>query len=78
MEPEFYEGEVIVIDPTRAASHNDFSVVRVDGGPVTLKQLILMGRKKYLKPLNQRYPVVEVHGELITCGVVVSKYKAYL
>ena len=78
MEPEFAEGDVIVVDPTLEAEHNGYVVALMDSGMPTFKQLIIMGNKMYLKPLNQRYPLLEIQGELLICGVVVSKYKSYL
>lgn len=78
MEPEFKEGEIIIVDPTVKAEHNCFVVAR-DGqdSRVSLKQLIAHGAKQYMKPLNSRYPLIEVLGELLVSGVVTAKYKDY-
>lgn len=78
MEPEFTEGEVIIIDPTRKGSHNQFLVAREGQNRPTFKQLILHGDQSYLKPLNSRYPLIEVKTEIQVCGVVVCKYKEYI
>ncbi|HAT49107.1 MAG TPA: hypothetical protein DCS88_02080 [Alphaproteobacteria bacterium] len=77
MEPEFFEGEIIVIDPVMTVGHNQFLVSREGTNRPTFKQLILHGDKKYLKPLNSRYPLIEVKGELEICGVAVCKYKEF-
>lgn len=77
MEPEFFEKETIVIDPTRKGSHNQFLVAREGNNRPTFKQLILHGDQKYLKPLNARYPLIDVKGEITVCGVAVCKYKEY-
>lgn len=78
MEPEFQEGEIIIVDPTLPGKHNQFLVARMEGDTTaTFKQLILVGNKKYLKPLNSRYPLIDIQGSLHVCGVVVSKYKEY-
>ncbi|MBF0422088.1 MAG: helix-turn-helix domain-containing protein [Magnetococcales bacterium] len=78
MEPEFYEGEVIIIDPTRRGSHNQFLVAREGKNRPTFKQLILHGNQQYLKPLNSRYPLIDVKTEIHVCGVVVCKFKDYM
>jgi SOS-response transcriptional repressor LexA len=79
MEPEFSEGEVLIIDPTMEGTHNEFLVARLQGDSrPTFKQLIVLGNRRYLKPLNARYPLIDVDGELEVCGVVVCKYKDYL
>ena len=78
MEPEFMEGEVVIIDPTIEASHNKYVVAIATGSQEpTLKQLFIIGQKHYLKPLNDRYPLVEPDGKPTIIGVVVSKYKQY-
>lgn len=78
MESEFHEGEIIIVDPTLQGKHNQFLVARMEGDSTgTFKQLIVVGNRKYLKPLNSRYPLIDVQGELQVCGVVVGKYKEY-
>lgn len=77
MGPEFFEGEIIVLDPARKGSHNQFLVAREGKNRPTFKQLILHGDQQYLKPLNSRYPLIEVKNDLLVCGVVVCKYKEY-
>lgn len=78
MEPEFTEGEIIVVDPTQKGGHNQFLVARLgnDERP-TFKQLILHGTQQYLKPLNSRYPLIEVRDGITVCGVTVCKFKEY-
>ncbi|MBF0140458.1 MAG: helix-turn-helix domain-containing protein [Magnetococcales bacterium] len=77
MEPEFYEGEIIVVDPTMPGSHNQFLVAREGSNRPTFKQMIHHGDQQYLKPLNPRYPLIEVRGSLQVCGVAICKYKEY-
>ncbi|MBF0294742.1 MAG: LexA family transcriptional regulator [Magnetococcales bacterium] len=78
MQPEFSEGEIVIVDPTLKAEHNSFVIARAgNDSRATLKQLIVLGAKEYLKPMNSRYPLIEVQGELIISGVVTAKYKDY-
>ncbi|HIJ83478.1 MAG: phage repressor protein, Serine peptidase, MEROPS family S24 [Magnetococcales bacterium] len=77
MVPEFQEGEIIVIDPMVKSSHNQFLVAREGTNRPTFKRLIDHGNIQYLKPLNDRYPMIEVKGGIHVCGVVVCKYKEY-
>lgn len=78
MSPEFQEGEYIIVDPTVRGDHNRFLVANMGPNSTpTFKQLIVHGNKKYLKPLNSRYPLIDVQEDLHVCGVVVSKYKDY-
>jgi phage repressor protein C with HTH and peptisase S24 domain len=79
MEPEFQEGEVLLISPRSNAKHNDFIIVgtKIGSAPV-FKQLIVQCSDRYLKPLNPRYPLELVESELHVYGVVIGKYKSFL
>ena len=78
MEPEFQEGEIIIVDPTLPGKHNQFLVARMEGDSMaTFKQLSVSGNRTYLKPMNSRYPLIDVQGSVRVCGVVVGKYKEY-
>ncbi|MBF0185405.1 MAG: LexA family transcriptional regulator [Magnetococcales bacterium] len=78
MDPEFREGEVIIVDPTQSGKHNQYIVAHLDGDTTLIfKQLMVVGSKKYLKPLNARYPLMEVPDAVWVCGVVVAKFKDY-
>lgn len=78
MEPEFKEGEVIVINPHVEAQPNDFVVIKNDIGEATFKQLKRYGQSWVLHPLNPNYPDQEVkRGEFRIIGKVVKKEKRY-
>lgn len=71
MEPRFPDGCTIIVDPDREPRHKSFIVVRLDGSDqATFKQLIIEGGKRYLKPLNPRYPIMELAETAVICGVV--------
>jgi SOS-response transcriptional repressor LexA len=78
MEPEFREGEMILVDPTLPGKHNQFVIARMEGDSLAMfKQLTVVGNRTYLKPLNSRYPLIDVQGAIKVCGVVVGKYKEF-
>ena len=53
----FFEGAIIIADPDSRALSDNFVIVRINQNRgATLKQLFLQGNKRYLKPLNRRYP----------------------
>lgn len=69
--PTFPEGTIIAVEPTRAAIHKDFVIVRfVNNDEATFKQLILDGPFKFLKPLNPDYKTMPVPEGAQLCGVV--------
>jgi len=73
MEPEFPEGAIIVVDPAKEARHGSFVVVRFEHeAEATFKQLKIDGARRYLAPLNDRYPIIPINGEATIVGVVVQ------
>lgn len=79
MEPEFIEGDIIVINPHIKPNHNDYVIVRNDEGEVTLKQLKKYGRTRVLHPLNPKYQDIELSEkhQYVIVGKVVEKKKRY-
>ncbi|MGZ5028976.1 MAG: LexA family protein [Methylobacter sp.] len=75
MEPEFVEGEIVIVEPDLQPEHRDYVIAR-NGGDVTLKQLWRESGEWFLKPLNNRYPIKSLlTAEII--GVVREKTKMY-
>lgn len=66
----FPEGCHIIIDPDAVAEVGDFVVAESGRDDVTFKQLIQDGGKYFLKPLNSRYPLVEIASLDAIIGVV--------
>lgn len=79
MEPEFKEGEIIIVNPHVEAAPNDYVVVKnVMSEEATFKQLKRYGSRWVLHPLNPRYQDQEVkRGEFKIIGRVVKKEKRY-
>ncbi|MFQ5510119.1 MAG: LexA family protein [Leptospirillia bacterium] len=71
MEPKVPEGSIIFVDPDHTAENGCLAVVRLDEEQqATFKKLVMDGDRKYLTPINPRYPVMEVTGPATICGVV--------
>ncbi|MBS1211934.1 MAG: helix-turn-helix protein [Proteobacteria bacterium] len=71
MEPVFPNGCIIVVDPSVEARQGSYVVVRLDlAEQATFKQLVIDGSMRYLKPLNPRYPLMEIRENATVCGVV--------
>jgi len=80
MEPEFVEGDIIVIQPDIDAENGDYVIVRDNNSDeATFKQLKRYGRKVILHPLNHKYEDIELdHDDRYQIiGVVVEKVKKY-
>ncbi|ABK44009.1 phage repressor protein, Serine peptidase, MEROPS family S24 [Magnetococcus marinus MC-1] len=78
MSTEFSEGDIIVVDPEMEPKNNHYVVVFLPmENDVTFKQLAVDGGRRYLKPVNPRYPIMPMEEAAKICGVVVSKYKEY-
>lgn len=80
MEPEFREGEIIIVDPVRCADPGKFVVAKkTNSNETTFKQLIQEGTEFYLKALNPTWPepIIRMDEEWQISGVVIGKTKAY-
>jgi len=71
MEPVFPNGSIVIVDPAGEPRHGSYVIVRLDDAEqATFKQLVIDGGIRYLKPLNPRYPVMEIRERATVCGVV--------
>ncbi len=71
--PSFPENTILVLDPERQANSGDYVVVRQNGDTeCTFKQLVRDGGSFYLKPLNPRYPILQMSRDAVICGVLVQ------
>ncbi len=79
MEPEFIEGDLIIVNPHIKPNHNDFVIVKNAEGEATLKQLKKYGATRVLHPLNPKYPDIELSAkhQYVIVGKVVEKKKKY-
>jgi SOS-response transcriptional repressor LexA len=78
MEPEFKDGEVVIVNPHVEAVPNDYVVVKNRDEQATFKQLKKYGARWVLHPLNPKYPDQEVkRGDFMIIGRVVKKEKRY-
>ena len=74
MAPRFPEGCIIIVDPDSAVDTGSFVIAKINGNEATFKQLIKDGGRIYLRPLNDRYQLLDVTGqELIIIGAVKEK-----
>lgn len=83
MEPAFFKGEIVIVDPTISASPGDFVIARVANSPdneATIKQYAVTGIDRNgvetfeLRPLNPLFPTLsskELDIDLL--GVVTEK-----
>ena len=76
MQPEFIEGEVIVIEPTGIAKDGSY-VIAWANDEYIFRQLVKHDEGWMLKPLNPLYPNIPVDAELteVVKGVIVMKKK---
>ena len=65
------EGSIVIVDPDEAYDHGKVVVARLDdSGAVTLKELIIDGSQKFLRPFNNAYPMMPINGNCTIIGVV--------
>lgn len=67
----FPNRSLIVIDPEERATNGSYVLGKPNAtSQVVFKQLIIDGNRRYLKPLNPRYPLMEITPQAIISGVV--------
>jgi SOS-response transcriptional repressor LexA len=70
MEPRFPNGAILIVEPEAEPKSGSFVIVRQNGSDATFKQLIHDGGVWYLKPVNPRYPIMQLGADAVLCGVV--------
>lgn len=76
MDAGIHDGDIVVVERTKAAQSGDFVVAIVDD-EFTLKELALEKGKFVLKPHNPAYPVIRPQGQLEIYGVVTGLVRRY-
>lgn len=67
------EGMVILVDPEVEPRNGKLVVAKLEGeNEATFKKLVIDAGRKFLKPLNPQYPMMEVDGNCKIIGVVVD------
>lgn len=72
MAPEFAEGDVIVIEPDGLATDGSY-VLAWHGDEWIFRQLAATGERWELRPLNPRYPCIELADLSAVRGVVIQR-----
>lgn len=72
MAPEFNDGHIILVDPGMPPGHASYVVAETNGEYI-FRQLQFVGDRKYLVPLNDRYPTLELEHDRAVVGVVTQR-----
>ncbi|MHB8454918.1 MAG: LexA family protein [Acidiferrobacterales bacterium] len=72
MDPEFWDGCVIIIDPGAQAQNGSYVIVEYEGEHI-FRQLWIEAGRRYLRPLNESYSSLELIGAYTIRGVVVQR-----
>lgn len=71
--PSFPKNCIIVLDTDCVAHNAAFILAKIKQDPghtLLFRQLVIDGNRRYLKALNQHYPLTEMQPDDTTCGVV--------
>ena len=79
MEPEFTEGDYIIVDPEIRAESGDYVVAKNGDEEATFKRYFKDGEKHFLMPLNEDWgkPMDMTGHQWRIVGPVVQKIKRY-
>jgi SOS-response transcriptional repressor LexA len=74
MEPEFVEGDIIIIEPEGLAADGSYVLAQMDGDWI-FRQLIRHGDRWRLHALNPAYPPADIEDLSPVKGVIIQKSK---
>jgi SOS-response transcriptional repressor LexA len=75
MEPRIPDGSVVIIDPERSFDHGSIVLAkRVADQQATLKQLWYDGAHPMLRPINDKYPMLDMPEDTRIIGVAVHSF----
>jgi|GEM_PF-87601 len=80
MEPKFFDGDLIFVDPEAECIHGSYVVARLDdNNEATFKQLIIESGQKFLKAANPNWPeqLIPINGNCTLVGKVVFAGKSF-
>lgn len=67
------EGAAILIDPEVEPINGKLVIAKLEGdNEATFKKLVIDAGRRFLKPLNPQYPMIEINGNCKIIGVVVD------
>ncbi len=72
MEPDFSEGDLILVDPNSRWENGSYVVAANAEGLWTFKKLVRDGSDWYLKPLNEKYPTRQISEDMVIVGRAVE------
>ena len=72
MEPEFDEGEIIVIEPGPCCDHGAY-VIAMHEGEYIFRHRRVENNDLFLKPLNDTYPTLRVEDKNLIKGRIIGK-----
>ncbi len=72
MAPEFLEGQIIIIEPEGVISNGSY-VLAVYAEEYIFRQLVIENQHYFLKPLNEKYPTLEITDLSAIKGVIIQK-----
>lgn len=78
MSPEIPDGCAVIFEPDKQAVHDCFVLAApTKDEPAILRRLVVDGARRYLKPINDRYPVIELTADGKIYGVAVAMNKTF-
>ncbi len=72
MEPEFNDAHIIMVDPGMPPINECYVVAETEGEYI-FRQLRIVDGKKYLVPLNDLYPTLELEHDKAIVGVITQR-----
>lgn len=73
MWPQFQENTVLIIDPAREQKNRDFVIVYIKkNDEILFRQLLVEGKNKFLKAINDIFPTLQLQSSDKIIGIVIQ------
>lgn len=73
MWPQFQENTILIVDPTREQKNRDFVIAYIKkSDEVLFRQLVIEGKYKFIKAVNDIFPTIELQGNDKIIGIVIQ------
>lgn len=73
MSPQFQENSILIVDPTKEAANKDFVITyRVKTDEILFRELLIDGKYRFLKAINELFPSIELQNNDKIIGVIIQ------
>lgn len=78
MSPRYEIGDILTVDPELPPQHRTIVIAQKNDGEVVCRQLLIDGKKRYLKPNNLRFPALLINDKKPQVEIIGSVREVFM